>query len=179
MAQDEAYRKAEKKIEEALRTGAKTLYLSWDYDQPKTEKLTELPKSLGQLTQLESLNLGEVRMTDFGANGLGTLTELRTLDLSQTQITSKALEVVAKLPKLERLSLWRAARIDDNGGAHIAAMRNLTILDLGETRISDVVLEQLQSAKRLRKLYLRGSKVTASGVDAFRQSNPNCEVSWN
>ena len=45
MARDRAYRTAKEKIEEARRSGAEELELS-------DLKLTELPKSLGQLTQL-------------------------------------------------------------------------------------------------------------------------------
>jgi hypothetical protein len=87
--------------------------------------------------------------------------------------------VVGKLPALERLRLWRTAKIDDGAAAGLAGMRNLTILDVAETPVSDAFLSQLQSAKQLRKLYLRGSKVTAPGVEEFRRNNPNCEVSWN
>jgi hypothetical protein len=46
MARDEVYREAEKKIEEARRWGAEGLDLG-------NMKLTELPESLGTLTQLQ------------------------------------------------------------------------------------------------------------------------------
>ena len=59
MARDEAYRIAEQKIEEARRSGARQLDLSGDHDQKKL-KLTELPESLGQLTQLQELNLSSI-----------------------------------------------------------------------------------------------------------------------
>jgi len=54
MARDKAYRRAEKKIEEARRNGATELDLSCRYDAKDTDKLTELPESLGQLTQLQT-----------------------------------------------------------------------------------------------------------------------------
>jgi Leucine-rich repeat (LRR) protein len=57
MAKDEAYRKAEQRVEEARRSGAKELDLS---NKPWIElapKLTELPEALGQLTQLQTLDL--------------------------------------------------------------------------------------------------------------------------
>ncbi len=50
MARDEAYRAAERKIEAARQSGAKELDLSWSFVRPESEKLTELPESLGQLT---------------------------------------------------------------------------------------------------------------------------------
>ena len=46
MAKDEAYREAEKMIEKARQSGAKELNLSG-------MGLTELPKALGQMTQLQ------------------------------------------------------------------------------------------------------------------------------
>ena len=50
MAKDNAYKEAEKKIAEALKSGATKLDLSG-------MELTELPESIGQLTQLQTLNL--------------------------------------------------------------------------------------------------------------------------
>ncbi|MFZ0748039.1 MAG: leucine-rich repeat domain-containing protein, partial [Pyrinomonadaceae bacterium] len=55
MAIDEAYREAEKKIEDAKRRGAKVLKLS--PLSKNAPKLTELPESVAQLTQLQSLDL--------------------------------------------------------------------------------------------------------------------------
>ena len=47
MERDEAYRNAEKKIEEVQRTGAKELDLSAPLsEKPKPPQLTELPESL-------------------------------------------------------------------------------------------------------------------------------------
>ena len=51
MAHDEAYLEAEKKIKEALESGATELDL-------RGMKLTELPESIGQLKQLRKLDCG-------------------------------------------------------------------------------------------------------------------------
>lgn len=56
MARDEAYRQAEQKIEEARRSGATELDLS-------EMKLTELPESLRELTQLHTLDLCDIQLT--------------------------------------------------------------------------------------------------------------------
>ncbi len=82
MARDEAYRIAEQKIEEARRTGGKELDLSGRYGE-KTPKLTELPASLGQLMQLQTLNLVRNQLTTL-PEWLGQLTQLQSLNLLTT-----------------------------------------------------------------------------------------------
>ena len=57
------YQKAEHKIIEALETGATELDLGCTWDTDDSDKLTELPESLGQLTQLQALNLAGTQLT--------------------------------------------------------------------------------------------------------------------
>jgi hypothetical protein len=80
MARDKAYYEAEKKIKEARRSGAKELRLPG-------MKLTELPESLGQLTQLHILDLFCNQLTDL-PECLGNLTQLQLLYLSYNQLTA-------------------------------------------------------------------------------------------
>ena len=63
MAKNKAYRAAEKKIEAARRSGAKELDLSNSWGAEGSAKLTELPESLGQLSQLQSLDLFNNQLT--------------------------------------------------------------------------------------------------------------------
>ena len=56
MTKDEAYREAEKKIEEARVSGATELDLSYN-------QLTALPVVLGRLTNLQTLDLVNNRLT--------------------------------------------------------------------------------------------------------------------
>ena len=79
MAKDAAYKLAEQKIEEALKSGATDLNLS-------NMNLTELPDSLGQLTQLIELNLSNNKLIVL-PEWLGQLTQLQKLNLESTQIT--------------------------------------------------------------------------------------------
>ncbi len=78
MAKDAAYKKAEEKIKAALRSRATELDL-------RSMKLTELPDSLGQLTQLTSLNLSDNQLTAL-PDSLGQLTQLTYLSLSYNQL---------------------------------------------------------------------------------------------
>ena len=74
MARDEAYRRAEQMLEEARRSGAKELDLSVPWGGDKTPKLTELPESLGQLTQLQSLEILAATLLKCCSTGSGSLT---------------------------------------------------------------------------------------------------------
>ena len=78
MVRDRAYFEAEKKIEEALKSGATALNLSG-------MKLTELPESLGQLTQLNSLNLSTNPLITL-PESLGQFKELNTFHISQCNL---------------------------------------------------------------------------------------------
>ncbi len=80
MARDKAYRQAEKKIEQARYSGTTKLSLRY-------MKLTELPEPLGQLTQLQSLNLSSNQLTAL-PESLGQLSQLQEMDLSDNQLTA-------------------------------------------------------------------------------------------
>ena len=104
MARDEAYRIAEEKIDEARQSGANELDLSversWD---EKSLKLTELPESLGHLTQLQSLDLSGNQLTAL-PEWLGQLTQLHGLDIADNRLT--ALPVwLSQLTHLQKLSI--------------------------------------------------------------------------
>src|ERR1051325_3800014 len=87
MARNEAYKRAEQKIEEARRSRARKLDLSVGFGVKNSEKLTELPESLGQLTQLRSLNLTNNEVTALPKR-LSQLTQLQLLNLSSNQLTT-------------------------------------------------------------------------------------------
>ena len=103
MARNKAYQEAEKKIEAARRSGAIELDLSVPYGANDEDKLTELPEWLGQLTQLQSLNLSSNRLTAL-PEWLGQLTQLQTLYLSYNQLTALP-EWLGQLTQLQSLDL--------------------------------------------------------------------------
>ena len=86
MARDEGYLEAERRIEEARQAGATELDL-------RDLKLTEVPDSIGQLTNLQKLDLGgdswddsKNQLTEL-PEAIASLTQLQTLDLSSNQLT--------------------------------------------------------------------------------------------
>jgi GTPase SAR1 family protein len=96
MPRDQAYHEAEKKIEEARRSGATELDLS-------DMKLTELPESFGQLTQLQSLNLSYNQLTAL-PEALGQLSQLQSLNIRDNELTALP-EALSQLAHLEELHI--------------------------------------------------------------------------
>ena len=103
MSRNNAYRKAEQAIKEARQSGAKELDLSAKFDAEGSEKLTELPKSLGWLTQLQALDLTGNQLTTL-PEWLGRLARLQTLNLRNNQLTTLP-EWLGRFAQLRTLNL--------------------------------------------------------------------------
>lgn len=69
------------------------------------------------------------------------------VEMGRTQVTARALAKLSALPKLERLSLWRASRITDDAASHLIGMKALKWLDVVETAITPAGAAQLQKQK--------------------------------
>jgi internalin A len=95
MTHDQAYLAAEKKIQQALHSGATELDLS-------NMKLTELPDSLGQLTQLQTLSVNLNLLTSL-PESLGNLSNLKSLNIGSNKFTS----LPVKIEKLTQLSVLK------------------------------------------------------------------------
>jgi hypothetical protein len=147
MSHDPAYLLAEKKIEEALNSGATELDL-------RNMELTELPESIGQLTHLLKLDIGgdswrkgkENQLTQI-PESLGKLTQLQSLDLSNNQLTTLP-DSLGKLTQLQSLdfSSNQLTTLPDSLGK----LTHLKVLDLAAnnmTALPDLIrnLIQLQS----------------------------------
>ncbi|MCP5522572.1 MAG: hypothetical protein H7A46_13605 [Verrucomicrobiales bacterium] len=130
MARDEAYRKAEQRIEAVRTAEAKELNLNG-------MGLDELPESLGRLKQLEWLNLSENRLAKL-PESLGQLTQLRWLDLSENRLTElpESLGQLAQLQVLH-LSFNRLTGLP----ASFSKLKSVHQLSLGDNSFSDMPCE--------------------------------------
>jgi len=123
MAKDKAYARVDRKFAKAHRSGARKLDLL-------AGDLTELPESLGQLTQLQSLTIFGNKLTAL-PESLGQLTQLQSLRILDNQLTALP-ESIGQLTQLQSLML---------------NSNQLTALP-----------ESLTELKALRKLYLHDNR---------------------
>ena len=171
MAKDKAYRNAEKKIEEARRSGATELRLHG-------MKLTELPESIGQLTKLQSLDISKNQLSEL-SESIGQLTQLQRLELYDNQLTSLP-KLFEKLINLHHLDLYqnkiaalprvifRLPKLRELGIGHnpptilspnLFEIKNITNLGLAGLEINDVS-QQIKNLRHLKMLYLEKNNLT-------------------
>ena len=179
MARNEAYRAAEEKIETSLRTGAKELDLSAAWYAPDEAKLTELPESLGRLTQLQKLHIGGNQLAAL-PQWLAKLTQLQSLGLWSNQLTAMP-ESLGWLTQLQSLEFWgnqltevpewvgqltqlRSLDLSLNELAALPAslgqLTQLQSLDLSDNQLT-VLPESLGQLTQLKSLRLSANQLTA------------------
>ncbi len=107
-------------------------------------------RHVGRLTGLAHLELEQTEITDAGIKHLADLVNLRFVDLSAFGVNARgfgigddSLRILAKLPRLSRLSL-RLTKVSDAGMAHMAGMKALRSLSIGGTRVTDAGLVHLK-----------------------------------
>jgi len=98
-----------------------------------TNVTDEAASSLGSLSQLEELTIGDTRLTPQVAANLTAWPRLRTLSLLGLEITDAQLPAIAKARRLERLDL---SATDVTDPTPLAALPNLRELGLSSTKLS-------------------------------------------
>jgi hypothetical protein len=97
------------------------------------------------------------------------------LVLGATGVSGKAVTHIAKLSHLRQLDLSRTA-VDD------AALKNLTVLsameylNLDGTLVSNDGVADLAKFPKLRQLHVSNTGITDLGLDEFRRTHPDLEV---
>ena len=85
MAKNEAFLRAEKRIEEAKRSGATMLDLSPKFDSREADKLDELPNSLWKLSSIRKLDISGNKLTILPEQ-IAELSNLTSLFISRNQL---------------------------------------------------------------------------------------------
>ena len=158
-------------------------------------------KHVGEMTQLEWLQLNGTPVSDEGLAHLSKLTRLKSLDIEGTNVSNEGLRHfapftslircriydlddgdlrdhgaahLAKVPSLERITAH--FRLTDEGVANIATMPNLQSLSLNGDgqRISDAAIEAVSKMKRLKDLDLIECNIDGDSLQHL-QCHPTIE----
>ncbi len=132
--------------------------------------LGSLPKTVGQLSKLVELNLKNNRLKGLPEEISG-LSSLKSLDLANNQLTLLPREL-GKLRSMEVLSLRnnRLTTLPDS----VTSLTSLTLLDLENNPIDS--LPDLAPLQELRRVNLKGTKISEEYVKVLRETLPKASV---
>jgi Leucine-rich repeat (LRR) protein len=151
---------------------------------------------LAKLKKLERLNVSLCKIDDQVAVAIGQMTRLRELSLGATAIGDNTYAAILKLPDLQELSIQESkvnsaavaaggvhptvrklsfsfSDCDDAAAAQLAKWPKLQELDLARTAVTDKCIPALVAMKTVRRLDLRGSQVTAKGLEQLKAARPD------
>src|SRR5258706_2984878 len=148
MPHDQPYLQAEKVIEVVQRSGTKDLDLRF-------LQLTELPDSLGQLSQLETLSLSQNQLKEL-PKSIERLTNLKSLSVPGNQLKNLP-EWVSNLSQLQFLDISKnqLMRLPES----FANLENLKIFEAFENLLQTLP-ESFRQLVQIHKLNLSNNKLT-------------------
>ena len=185
------HNRAERRIQDAIRSNATKLDLS-------ELGLTTLPKSIGQLTQLQRLFVSHNQLSML-PEAIGQLTQLRNLDISQNQLSTLP-EAIGQLTQLRNLDVSQnqLSTLPEAIG-QLTRLESLILIDNELTMLPEVIgkltrlLNLILSSNQLTTLpeaigqltQLRGLSVSHNQLSTLPESIgqltqlQNLDVSWN
>jgi hypothetical protein len=106
---------------------------------------------------------------------LGELTDLQELNLTRTLITDKGVAALKDLGRLRVLTLSEN-RISDAGLESLKDLKSLQVLALSRTDITDAGLPALYGLTQLQALYLSYTRVTPAGIKKLQDALPQARI---
>ncbi len=104
-------------------------------------------------------------VTDSDLPQLAELPHLANLDLSQTRITDLGLQQLKNAPGIVELNLYYAEQITDEGLAAVKGWKKLKRVNLRGTKVTDTTLEHLANVTTLEAIDVGHAQITDVGLD--------------
>jgi Leucine-rich repeat (LRR) protein len=118
-----------------------------------------LPASIDHLAQLQWLNLKENQLAGPLPTALGNLTHLQALELADNRLSGPLPDWMRSLPRLQRLYL-SGNRFDGPVPVWLGELGNLEQLWLGSNRFDGAIPNSLGDLNRLRELSLASNQIS-------------------
>ncbi len=137
--------------------------------------------------------LADLKLTDFlgltnlGASagvtdaGLGAVAQLpvRRLTLATSPGAPGVLRLLPDGAQYDEINLWGSPAVADADLRALARPQSVKRLVLRGTKVTDAGLEHLRAVRGLASVDLCGTGVTASGVAKLKADRPDCRVEWD
>jgi hypothetical protein len=133
--------------------------------------------ALRELPNLQRLQLGKCPLTDAKATALGNLRTLDTLHVGDSKLTDTGLAAMKKLVNLKSLDLLDAP-ITDKAVTTLVGFTKLEELSLAGTKITDKGVPLLAPLENLKTLKLQNTAATRKGIDAIEKALPKLTVRY-
>ena len=118
-----------------------------------------IPTTLGNLTSLRFLNLLDNQLTGEIPSGLSDLSKLRALSLQANRLTGEIPPELGNLSNLQLLSL-RANRLTGEIPPELGNLSSLRQLDLATNQLTGEIPSEFGNLSELWLLYLSGNRLT-------------------
>jgi len=110
---------------------------------------------------------------------LPRMTKLSNVDFYNCPIGNDALPMLARVPNLKAVFLGKTA-ITDAGLEQFSNFPKLSYVDVGENHgITDAGLEKIAKTQSVKRVQLRLTKVTATGVKKLAAARPDLTIVWD
>jgi Leucine-rich repeat (LRR) protein len=104
-------------------------------------------------------------VTDSDISLLAAMPEIRKLDLSLTRISDRGMRGLRTVPGIEDLNLSFAEMVGDEGTSALRNWKHLRRLNLRGTKITDATLEMLGNMTTLESLDIGYAQLTDAGLE--------------
>ncbi|MBZ0189331.1 MAG: protein kinase [Candidatus Obscuribacterales bacterium] len=114
---------------------------------------------------IKMLNIMGTRLNDENLHYIGEMKQLEELELSETTITDEGFATISQLPELRILELEFCPNLGDDAIKHIVSIcPNLEELDVSKTRVGKDGLSKLKKLSKLKEVSLKYLNLTDSDV---------------
>lgn len=107
-----------------------------------------------------------VHTTSRGIGDLGTCPTLMTINANDTRLDDDGVKKLARCKTLTNLKMANT-NVTDKSGEYLSNAKQFEVFDFSETRFGDAGLKHLYALPSLNMLFLRGLKISDTGLAGF------------
>lgn len=128
-----------------------------------------------KLTELQSIALLDMHVTDDGMRPLLELKHLQVLWIEGAPVTDAGIDYIQEMTQLRDVILI-GTQVADAGLVKLSNLKQLNRLVLKRSSITDAGLDCLKDCTELRELNIMSTGVSDDAITRLQQALPNCQI---